>query len=176
LIDLQDSQLFFHMEISYLMLGGNIGDRMDNLCRAVELLRRDVGNIVGMSAVYETEPWGFEDPCQFLNQLVALETDLAPFTLLENIQQIEQILGRQRTSNGYQARTMDIDILLYGSHMINTPELVIPHPRMTERMFVLQPMSELAPDLEHPVLHQTMVYLKNCCTDSMKSCRVFQTR
>jgi len=150
------------------MLGGNVGDRIDYLHRAVELLRRDAGSIVGMSAVYETEPWGFDDPCRFLNQVVTLETDLAPHTLLENIQQIEQILGRQRTHEGYQARTIDIDILLYGSHIIDLPGLVIPHLHMAERMFVLQPMTELAPNLKHPVLHQTMAYLKNHCTDKMQ--------
>ena len=156
------------MEISYLMLGGNVGDRMDYLRRAVELLRCDAGYVAGISAIYETEPWGFEDSCRFLNQVVALETDLAPVMLLENIQRIEQILGRQRTCDGYQARTMDIDILLYGSHIIDIPELVIPHPCMTERMFVLQPMAELAPDLTHPVLHHTMTYLKNHCADRMQ--------
>ena len=135
------------MEISYLILGGNIEDRMDYLCRAVELLRCEAGRIVGMSAAYETDPWGFEDSRRFLNQVVMMETDLTPYSLLESIRRIEQVLGRRRTHDGYQARTMDIDILLYGNHIINIPELVIPHPRMVERMFVLQPMCELAPDL-----------------------------
>ena len=163
------------VNISYLMLGSNVGDRMEYLHRAVELLSHETGCIKNMSAVYETDPWGFDDPRRFLNQAVALETDLAPLALLENIQRIEQILGRRRTKNGYQARTMDIDILLYGNRIIHIPGLVIPHPRMTERMFVLQPMAELAPDLEHPVLHHTMAYLKDRCTDSL-SCCVFKTR
>ena len=154
------------MEISYLMLGGNVGDRLDYLRRGVEWLRKDAGNVTAMSAVYESEPWGFDDPCRFLNQAVMIETELDPYTLLKTIQQIEQTLGRLRSHAGYQPRTIDIDILLYGNRIINTPELVIPHPRMTERMFVLQPMAELAPNLEHPVLHQTMRYLKEHCTDT----------
>ena len=146
-------------------MGSNVGDRMDYLCRGVGLLRRDVGTVTALSAVYESEPWGFDDPCWFLNQVVALETDLNPHILLECIQQIEQTMGRMRLHDGYQARTMDIDILLYDHLVINTPELVIPHPRMTERMFVLQPMAELSPDLEHPVLHQSMADLREHCAD-----------
>ena len=151
--------------ISYLILGGNIEERVDYLHRTVELLRREAGYITAMSTVYESEPWGFDDPCWFLNQVVALETNHSPHRLLECIQQIEQSMGRVRTYHGYHARTMDIDILLYDNLVINTPELVIPHPRMTERMFVLQPMAELAPNLEHPVLHKSMAYLKKCCLD-----------
>ena len=153
------------MEMSYLMLGGNIGDRMDYLLQCVDLLRRGVGNIVAMSAIYECEPWGFEDSQWFLNQVVVAETNLDPFHLLEKVQRIEQILGRQRTHKGYHSRTMDIDILLYGNHIIDTSELVIPHPRMAERMFALQPMSEIASDLEHPVLLHTMGYLREHCAD-----------
>jgi len=163
-----NSLLFLRMEISYLMLGGNVGDRLDYLRRCVECLQKDAGNVTAMSAVYETEPWGFDDPCRFLNQAVMMETELDPHALLKTIQRIEQTLGRLRTHAGYQPRTMDIDILLYGNRIINTAELVIPHPRMCERMFVLQPMAELAPDLEHPVLHQSIKYLRELCTDSKR--------
>jgi len=153
------------MEISYLMLGGNVGDRMDYLYQSIDLLRRDAGQIVAMSAIYESEPWGFDHQQWFLNQVVVVETDLSPLLLLKQIQHIEQTLGRLREGDGYQPRTIDIDILLYGNLVINTPELVIPHPRMAGRMFVLQPMAELAPDMEHPVLHRTMEYLREHCAD-----------
>ena len=156
------------MEISYLMLGGNVGDRLDYLRRSVDLLRRDVGEIVAMSAIYESEPWGFDHPQWFLNQVAAVETNLSPLLLLERIQRVEQTLGRLRKGIGYQSRTIDIDILLYGNLVIDTPELVIPHPRMAERMFVLQPMAELAPDMEHPVLHRTMGYLREHCEDGKR--------
>jgi len=153
---------------SYMILGGSIGDRMDYLRRTIELLRREAGCITAMSSVYESEPWGFDDPCRFLNQAVALETKLDPHALLDCIQRIEKTMGRVRLSGGYHARTMDIDILLYDQLVINTFKLVIPHPRMTERMFVLQPMAELAPDLEHPMLFQSMVYLREHCPDRKK--------
>ena len=157
-------------EISYLLLGGNIGDRMEYLHRAVDLLRRDAGNVTALSAVYESEPWGFEDPVWFLNQVAVVETNLSPVDLLAVIRQIEQHLGRPPVRDGYQARTMDIDILLYGKHIINLPELTIPHPRMAERMFALAPMAELAPDLEHPVLQCTMQCLRDTCSTLTIEC------
>jgi len=153
------------IETSYLILGGNSGDRMDNLLRAVDMLRVEAGRVVALSAVYESEPWGFDDPCWFLNQVAVVKTSLAPLNLLECIQRIEQTLGREHSHEGYHARTMDIDILLYGNQIIDFPGLVIPHLRIAERMFVLQPMTELAPDLEHPVLHCTMEQLRDKCTD-----------
>ena len=154
------------MEITYLLLGGNLGDRIEYLRRGVDLLRRDVGNVQTVSSVYESEPWGFDDPQWFLNQVAAVETNLSPIELLSRIQQIEEHLGRRRTHNYYQARTIDIDIILYGNLVINTPELIIPHPLMCERMFVLQPMAEIAPELQHPILSKTMAYLKEDCADA----------
>jgi 2-amino-4-hydroxy-6-hydroxymethyldihydropteridine diphosphokinase len=148
------------------MLGSNAGNRKDYLDRSIDLVNHNAGTITGMSSVYESEPWGFDDPVWFLNQAIALETHFTPQALLKCTQQIEQILGRTRTNTGYQARTIDIDILLYGECVINTPDLVIPHPRMTERLFVLQPMAELAPDLEHPALKLKMKDLRESCNDS----------
>ena len=148
-----------------MLLGSNVGNREDYLIGCINLLNRDTGTVIGMSSVYESEPWGFDDPVWFLNQVIALKTHHTSQTLLENIRQIEHTLGRTRTSAGYHPRTIDIDILLYGGCVINVPGLVIPHPRMTERMFVLQPMAELAPNLEHPALKRTMTYLRDHCED-----------
>ena len=156
------------MEISFLMLGGNIGDRIFYLSQCSELLRSNVGRIVAFSSVYESEPWGFNNSQWFLNQVVALETNLSPIILLEKTKEIEKKLGRVRSYEKYQARTMDIDILLYGDIVMNTTELIIPHPRMSERMFVLRPMVEIAPDLLHPVLNRTMEYLFKNCSDLMQ--------
>ena len=153
---------------TYLILGGNVGDSMEYLRCGIELLGSMAGKIISVSSVYESEPWGFEHPQWFLNQAVELETSLTPLMLLEKIKTIEKQLGRQRTNNGYQARTVDIDILLYDNIIINTPELVIPHPRMCERMFVLLPLAEIAPNLEHPTLHLTITCLKDSCKDKKR--------
>jgi len=171
------------MKKIFLMLGGNIGDRLYYLSQCVELLRSNVGQIVAMSSVYESEPWGFNDPQWFLNQVVAIETNVSPIVLLEKTKEIEKQLGRVRTTRRggacprpykkYQARTMDIDILLYGDIVINTPELVIPHPRINERLFVLKPMAEIAPDLLHPVLNRSIDYLAKKCTD-LKQVKLFE--
>ena len=148
------------MELSYLLLGSNTGDRLHCLRSAIEHLGRDAGKIVAVSAVHETEPWGFNASQMFLNQAVAIETQLDCFALLERSQRIEKLLGRERSiGNGYQSRTIDIDILFYGVHIINTTTLVVPHPLIEERLFALAPMIEIAPDFEHPVLNKTMAYL-----------------
>ena len=148
------------------MLGGNIGDRMDYLRRSKDLLQLRIGNLLAKSSIYESEPWGFDDEQWFLNQVAVVETNLAPLSLLEEIQQIEKMMGRERTNNAYQKRTIDIDILLYGNLAINTPELVVPHPRMCQRMFVLTPLAEIAPDMKHPVLNDSMTNLKDNCIDA----------
>ena len=144
------------MEISYLMLGGNVGDRAEYLRRSIDFLNRDAGTVTEMSSVYESEPWGFGHPVWFLNQAVKLDTTLNPRELLECIHHIELALGRIRTGKGYEARTADIDILFYGNLIVNTPELTIPHPRIAERMFVLKPLAELAPNLTHPVFQRNV--------------------
>jgi len=158
--------MIIEKELSYLILGGNTGDRMDYLHRSADMLGREAGRIVAKSAIYESEPWGFDDPSMFLNQVVAVETYLTPPALLDCIQKIESALERIRTNDRYSARTIDIDILFYGNHEINLPKLVIPHPRIADRMFVLKPMTELAPEFIHPVLHRTMLSLIEQCTDT----------
>ena len=171
------TNLINHTELrikSYLILGSNVGHRKDYLLRCIDLLNLHAGTVTCTSSIYESEPWGFDDPVWFLNQAIALKTRLSPQALLECTQQIEQKLGRTRTKTGYQSRTIDIDILLYDDCVIDTPDLVIPHPRMAERMFVLDPMTELARDVEHPALKRTMSELRKQCDDRKKVCITFE--
>ena len=142
---------------AYLGLGSNLGDREDNLRGAVSLLRQRVSLIV-LSAVYETEPWGYTSQPNFLNLVCAVETGLSPQELLELAQGVERELGRVPTFR-YGPRTMDVDILLYGDEVIETPDLRIPHPRFSERAFALVPLAEIAPALVHPVLRKSIAKL-----------------
>jgi 2-amino-4-hydroxy-6-hydroxymethyldihydropteridine diphosphokinase len=138
------------LKIVYLSLGSNIGDREANLRAAIERL-----GPVRESPIYETEPVDYLQQRWFLNMVVELQTDLFPRQLLTRIQKIERELGRVRgIPKG--PRTLDIDILLYGSAVVKTDTLEIPHPRMTERRFVLAPLADIAPELRHPVTRQTV--------------------
>jgi 2-amino-4-hydroxy-6-hydroxymethyldihydropteridine diphosphokinase len=142
-------------ELAYLGLGSNMGDRAANLARARDELSR-IGHIIRHSSIYETEPWGVDLPQQdYLNQVIALETDLDAAQLLLTLQEIEKEMGRGPHGEG-EPRVIDIDILLYGDTEIATVasdwSLFIPHPRMTERAFVLVPLLEIAPNLVHPGL------------------------
>jgi 2-amino-4-hydroxy-6-hydroxymethyldihydropteridine diphosphokinase len=146
------------MKIAYLALGTNMGERERNLEAALELLAARDLRIRRISSVYETAPIDTNDPRWFLNLAIETETDLFPMQLLWRIGKIEHSLGRVRTViNG--PRTIDIDILLYGRAVIHSPALEVPHPRMTQRRFVLAPLAELAPDLRHPVARKTILEL-----------------
>jgi len=133
----------------YLSLGSNIGDRERNLRDAVGLLAEPQLRAVRVSSFYETEPLDVHDQPWFLNAVVEAETDLFPKQLLARVQRIEQRLGRRRL-RPKGPRTIDIDILLFGSFVVNVPSLMIPHPAMHERRFVLQPLAEIAPAVRHP--------------------------
>jgi 2-amino-4-hydroxy-6-hydroxymethyldihydropteridine diphosphokinase len=140
----------------YFGLGSNIGDREQMLQSAIDRLQAPDLRVKKVSAVYETEPVGFADQRSFLNVAVEAETDLFPLMLLARIQKIEIALGRKRAGPVNGPRTIDIDILFYGHVVVHAGKLEIPHPRLQERRFVLAPMAELAADLRHPLLHQTM--------------------
>ena len=137
----------------YLSLGSNMGDRDDNLDRAVNYLSQRV-RMGKVSSVYETDPVGNTDQPRFLNMVCQVFTRLAPEALLALAKGIESKMGRTGKSNS--PRPIDIDILLYSDQVIETPELVIPHPKMAKRAFVLVPLAEIAPNLEHPVSKQTV--------------------
>jgi 2-amino-4-hydroxy-6-hydroxymethyldihydropteridine diphosphokinase len=134
----------------YLSLGSNIGDREGHLRSAIEKLNANDVRVLRVSPIYETEPVDVTDQRWFLNLVVEAGTELFPLQLLARTAKIERALGRVRTTPK-GPRTIDIDILLYGTSRVSTPKLVIPHPRMAERRFVLAPLADLAPDLRHPV-------------------------
>jgi 2-amino-4-hydroxy-6-hydroxymethyldihydropteridine diphosphokinase len=139
--------------IAYIGLGSNLGDKKANCRRAIELLAKS-GHVVRSSSLYCTEPIGNTDQDDFVNAVVELETVLPPDVLLKECRSIEQELGRVRTVH-WGPRTIDVDILLYGTAMIETPELTIPHPQLHTRRFVLVPLCEIAPLAFHPKLHRT---------------------
>jgi 2-amino-4-hydroxy-6-hydroxymethyldihydropteridine diphosphokinase len=142
------------LNTAYLALGSNLGDREANLLKALEWLETADAQIARRSSLYETEPQELREQPWFLNQVVEIGTTLSPLELLARIREIERELGRKRVvAKG--PRTIDIDILLYGEAIMNTPELQIPHPRLADRRFVLEPLAELAPDLRHPVTGRT---------------------
>ncbi len=144
-------------ETAYLSLGSNVGDRAQNLREALARLR-EVGDVVEVSSLYETEPVEFTEQAWFLNCAVALKTDLEPQELMARLLGIEREMGRERTVKK-GPRTIDIDLLLFGDKVLSTPELTIPHPAMHQRRFVLEPMAELAPGVRHPVLKKTVAEL-----------------
>jgi GTP cyclohydrolase-4 len=136
----------------YLALGSNLGDRMSNLASAVEHLSQKV-NIKKVSTVYETEPVYYKERPLYLNAVLSAVTELEPSDLLRFVKSIESDLGRQPSFRN-APRTIDIDILFYGDQVAETAELIIPHPRIAERAFVLVPLAEIAPRLVHPLLQK----------------------
>jgi 2-amino-4-hydroxy-6-hydroxymethyldihydropteridine diphosphokinase len=153
------------MKMVFLGLGTNMGNRAENLSKAVECIEFEIGRVLKTSSVYETEPWGFHSEEQFLNMVVKVETKLGPAELLTKILSIEAFLGRKRKEKQYVSRIIDIDILLYEDQIIDDGNLKIPHPLMHERRFVLEPLCEIEPDLVHPVLRKSIRDLLSVCKD-----------
>jgi 2-amino-4-hydroxy-6-hydroxymethyldihydropteridine diphosphokinase len=147
-------------ELAYLSLGSNVGAREDHLRDAITRLEA-VGRVVSISSFYETEPVEFAGQPWFLNCAIALETTKTPEQLMVAILRIEQEMGRRRTQSSKGPRTIDIDVLLMGSTVVNSPDLTIPHPAMHQRRFVLEPLSDIAPEVVHPVLHRTVRELRD---------------
>ena len=146
------------METVFLSLGSNIGDRAENIARAVVALAEHGVHVTRQSSLYETEPVDFLDQEWFLNGVIEAQTDLAPRDLMAVLLAVERSLGRERTlSKG--PRIIDIDILLFGDAEMKEPQLEIPHPRMTARRFVLVPFAEIAPETRHPVLQKSIAAL-----------------
>lgn len=150
----------------FLLLGTNLGDRSQNLATARALIEAKAGKIIKTSAVYLTAAWGKTDQPDFYNQVVEIESILSPDELLSTTLGIEEVMGRVRTE-AWGARTMDIDILLYGDVIVEREQLTIPHPRMNNRKFTLIPLAEIAPKVIHPIEQKTISELLAICSDTL---------
>ncbi len=153
------------MERVYLLLGGNLGKRGELLAEMRKEIEKSIGHIEVISSIYESEPWGFDHPDKFLNQVVICLTPLAPLEVLEQIHAAEAKLGRIRHGEGYAARTADIDILFYGNIVMDHPKLTIPHPKLHLRRFTLLPLAETCPNYVHPIAKNSILELLECCSD-----------
>ncbi len=154
------------MNVTYLCLGGNIEDREKAIELALSKIALQVGDITSKSKIYETEAWGVESQQAYLNQCVEVKTNLTSFELINTLLLIEKDLGRERKLNiQYEPRTIDIDILFYNNEIINTPQLIVPHPRLHLRKFVLIPMNEISPNYLHPLLNKSIFKLLTECND-----------
>jgi 2-amino-4-hydroxy-6-hydroxymethyldihydropteridine diphosphokinase len=152
---------------AYLSLGSNEGDRYQWLQKAINLLDADAGRVVSVSEIYQTAAWGMEDQADFLNMCLHMQTSMSALQLLAAIRDIETRLGRQRTVK-WGPRTLDIDILFFGTQVVHTDELVIPHPHMGERRFVLKPLNDIAAELKHPVTGEAVAGMLAHCPDPLE--------
>ena len=159
------------METAFLLLGGNIGDRETVLRNAISRIESNVGAIDQVSALYETEPWEMLNAENFLNIALKITTKLSAIELLDTLLNIEEQSGRKRNQNiaEYESRPLDIDVLFYGSKIIQTTQLTIPHPKLHTRRFVLVPLCEIAADFIHPVLDKPIFTLLDECQDQLKT-------
>lgn len=150
----------------FLGIGGNIGNKPDNFSTVLRFISVDMGEIILRSPVYETPPWGFHSDENFWNQVLIVETNFMPEELLDKIARIERWFGRERKPGGYMSRGMDIDILYYDDAVLETETLVIPHPLIPQRKFVLVPLADIAPGFVHPLLKLTTLQMLQNCPDN----------
>jgi len=151
--------------IACFSLGSNMGDRKKNLDRAARLLVRRAGSLDSLSGKYESPPWGYKSDSPYLNCCLAIRTDREALDLMELALEIEKEMGRTREGQGYSDRIIDVDLLLYGDRIMDHPQLILPHPRMSLRRFVLLPLAEILPDLKHPVSGKRIAELLANCPD-----------
>lgn len=177
LICFKDTNLFFYFctkikkimkELSFVLLGSNMGDRIAILNNAIDIIECRCGRIVKKSSLYESEPWGFDAEQNFLNQAICVETELSAHDLLKELLNIEKELGRKRYENkkGYESRPIDLDVIYYGDMINDDEDLILPHPRLHLRKFVLMPLCEIAADFIHPVFNKTNLELMEVCNDT----------
>jgi 2-amino-4-hydroxy-6-hydroxymethyldihydropteridine diphosphokinase len=155
----------------FLLLGSNLGERLTNLIEARRQISRQVGKIVTPSGIYRTAAWGDESQPDFFNQAIEIEPFAAPHETLRLLLAIENKMGRVRNEK-WGSRVIDIDILLWGNDDIELPDLIIPHPHLHQRKFVLVPLAEIAPQAVHPLLKKNVLQLLDECTDALPVSRV----
>ncbi len=155
-----------------ILSGSNSGNRQFFLNEALQKVQFSIGKLMQKSSLYETEPWGFEAEQDFLNQVWMVETAHSPRKVLADLLAIETELGRTRVGSGYSSRIIDLDILYYDDQIIHEAGLDIPHPRIQERNFVLQPLAEILPDFVHPELMQSNSQLLENCVDTSLAKRI----
>lgn len=154
------------METAYILLGTNLGDRIQNLEQARHEISRTIGAVVTRSAIYKTAPWGNTAQPDFYNQIITLRSSLSPYHALDQLHLIEENMGRNRHEK-WGPRIIDIDILFWGDVIVSDDNLTLPHPRITERKFVLIPLLELKADLIHPLSGLTVRQHLKLCTDTL---------
>jgi 2-amino-4-hydroxy-6-hydroxymethyldihydropteridine diphosphokinase len=152
------------MNRAFLILGGNLGDRSENLARARYFIEQEAGTIQQMSSIYESEPWGVQSQPDYYNQVLEISTSFPAEDLLTILLQIEQKMGRIRSVRN-ESRIIDIDILFMNDEIHHSSRLNIPHPRLHLRLFVLEPFNEIAPQFRHPVMGKTIRELLDICPD-----------
>lgn len=152
----------------YIQLGSNHGNRIQMLLEAQNFINAHIGHITNKSAIYETEPWMMNNAMWFLNMVVEVKTNIDPHSILLKLKNFEKQMGRHidEKSSGFQSRTLDMDILFYGSEIINSSDLVVPHPFLQERNFVLVPMNGVNSDFVHPIFNKTINQLLEESNDS----------
>jgi 2-amino-4-hydroxy-6-hydroxymethyldihydropteridine diphosphokinase len=153
----------------YLGIGGNLGNRLENIGKVIELISDRIAVPEKVSPIYLSEPWGFNHAKYFTNAMLKIDTDLTPTKLLQIILDIESELKRVRSQSGYEGRTMDIDIIYYGDKKINCDNLVVPHPKSKDRLFVLLPLKDIDPNFVDPITGKTIDNMLSECSDK---CRI----
>ena len=155
------------MSTAHLLIGGNLGDRKENLLTAISLINEQCGSLTRSSSVYETEAWGNTDQPSFLNQALEISTSLNARQLMRKILKIEKEMGRVREEK-LGPRIIDVDILLFENEIHDLRFLKIPHPELQNRRFVLVPLAEIDPTLQHPVFKKTIAELLEECPDNLE--------
>jgi 2-amino-4-hydroxy-6-hydroxymethyldihydropteridine diphosphokinase len=155
------------MDTAYLLIGGNLGDRKENLSKAVDLISEHCGTVIKTSSLYETAAWGMTEQPSFLNQVLKIATSRSAKQLIRKILKIEKMMGRVRKEK-LGPRIIDIDILFYENEIHDLSFLKIPHPEIQNRRFVLVPLAEINPELQHPVLNKTIAELLEECPDNLE--------